>query len=139
MGWWPGTVTRRYARAVARVLGSVGPAVIEVHDAVEVAALLGGMFRPVLVVLILHSDPQAQRAARDATARTYLLAQVTRVGAVSAALRARMLKGVHPAMRMCAVLPSAEGPGGVAGLGDALDALRADAREAWSRRLGGPI
>ena len=132
--WRPGSLTRRYAGGVARVLRGLGPAVIEVHDALEVAAILGGVFRPVPVVLIVHSDPQGRRGARDAAERTFLLAQVTRVGAVSAAGRARVLEGVHPSMRLCALLPGEE-----PALGDALDALRGDALEAWSRRLGGPI
>ena len=100
------------------------------------AAILGGLFRPVPVVLIVHSDPQEQRGARDAVERTFLLAQVTRIGAVSAALRARVLEGVHPSMRLCAVLPSVDD---ATAAGDALDALRVDALEAWSCRLDGPI
>ena len=132
--WLLGGMARRYAGGVARVLRGLGPAVIEVHDALEVAAILGGVFRPVPVVLIVHSDPQGQRGARDAAERTFLLAQVTRVGAVSAAGRARVLEGVHPSMRLCALLPGEE-----PARGDALDALRGDALEAWSRTLGGPI
>ena len=134
--WRLGTAARRYAWVVARVLRGLRPAVIEVHDSLEVAAILGGVFRPVPVVLIVHSDPQGQRGARDAAKRTFQLAQVTRIGAVSPTLRARVLEGVHPSMRLCALLPAAEDATAV---GDALDALRVDALEAWSRRLDGPI
>ncbi len=132
--WRLGSPARRYGGGVARVLRELGPAVIEEHDALEVATMLGGVFRPVPVVLVVHSDPQAQPGTRDAAGRTFLLAQVTRVAALSTALRVRVLDGVHPSMRQCALLPT-EGPA----LADALDALRADELEAWSRTLGGPI
>ena len=132
--WRPAGAARRYAGAVARVLRALRPTVIEMHDALEVAAILGGMFRPLPVVLIVHSDPQGKPGARDAAARTFLLAQVTRVAAVSGPLRTRVLDGVHPSMRLCALLPP-EGPAQA----DALDALRGEAMEAWSRRLEEPI
>jgi len=139
LGWLPGDPQRRYAARVAILLAPLRPAVIEVHDAPAVAAFLGGRFRPVPVLMVAHTDPQAQRGAHDAAARTYLLAQATRVAAVSADIRARLLEGVHPAMRHCALLPPHDGPDGPAATAATLDALRLEALRAWSRPLGGPI
>ncbi len=137
--WLPGRSTWRYAAALTTALRQLRPALIEVHDAPELAALLGGRFRPVPVILVVHSDPHAQRGAHDSAARTFLLAQATRVAALSADLRARLLDGVHPAMRQCALLPPPDGPRGPAATADALDTLRLDALKAWSRTLHGPI
>jgi UDP-glucose:(glucosyl)LPS alpha-1,2-glucosyltransferase len=137
--WLPGRPLRRYAAALTTALHQLRPAVIEVHDCPELAALLGGRFRPVPVLLIVHSDPQARHVARDPAARTFLLAQATRVAALSADLRARMLDGVHPAMRHCTLLPPPDGTPGPAATADALDTLRLDALKAWSRPLHGPI
>jgi UDP-glucose:(glucosyl)LPS alpha-1,2-glucosyltransferase len=137
--WLPTGAQHRYALRAADHLARLRPAVIEVHDAPEVANLLGGRFRPTPVVLVLHTDPQAQRGAHDPAARTFLLAQATRVAALSPDLRARLLDGVHPAMRHCTLLPPPDGPEGPQATADALDALRLDALKAWSRTLHGPI
>ena len=139
LAWLPTSPQHRYATRVAELLTCLRPTVIEVHDAPEVASLLGGRFRPTPVLLILHTDPQAQRGARDPAARTFLLAQATRVAALSDAVRARLLDGVHPAMRHCTLLPPPDGPLGPQGTADALDTLRLDALKAWSRPLHGPI
>jgi hypothetical protein len=133
--WLPGQTARRHAAAVAQLR----PDIIEVHDDVAAAIHLGGRFRPVPVVLFVHTDPQCRHGAHDAAARTYLLAQATRVAAFAPAMRARILDGVHPAMRHCALLPPPDGPGGPAATAAALDALRLDALGAWSRSLHGPI
>jgi len=133
--WLPGSAARRYAA----VLDRLRPDVIEVHDDVAAATHLGGQFRPVPVVLVIHTDPQRQRGAHDPAARTFLLAQATRVAAFSPSLRARILDGVHPAMRHCALLPPPDGPDGPAATAAALDTLRLDALQAWSRSLHGPI
>jgi hypothetical protein len=135
-GWFARSSPRRYATAVAAMLRALRPTVIEVHDAPAVAALLGGLFRPVPVLLVLHADPCGRPGARDAAERTYLLAQATRVATLSDAVRDRLLHGVYPAMRQCTVLPVAQGP---AAMADALDALRLDALGAWSRKLEPPI
>jgi hypothetical protein len=134
-----GDPQRRYAGRVADRLRALRPAVIEVHDAPEVASRLGGAFRPVPVLLVLHTDPPALRGAQDPATRTLLLAQVTRVATFSAAMRARLLEGVHPSMRQCTVLPPCDGAGGAAAAADALDTLRHDALRAWSRKLDEPI
>ena len=137
--WLPTGAQYRYALRATDHLARLRPAVIEVHDAPEVANLLGGRFRPTPVVLVLHTDPQTQRGAHDPAARTFLLAQATRVAALSPDLRARLLDGVHPAMRHCTLLPPPDGPEGPQATADALDALRLDALKAWSRTLHGPI
>ncbi len=137
--WFHGSPGRRYAAGVARVLRGLRPDVIEVHDCPQMTLALAGPFRPVPVILILHTDPQARRGAHDAPSRTYLLAQATRVATVSPALRERMLEGVHPAMRHCAVLPAWDGPAQATLAANAVDALRLDALQAWSRRLHATI
>ncbi len=137
--WVPGRPTWRYAATLTSALRQLHPAVIEVHDCPELAALLGGRFRPIPVILVVHTDPQNQRGAHDAAARTFLLAQATRVAALTADLRASVLQGVHPAMRHCALLPPPDGALGPAATADALDMLRLDALKAWSRPLHGPI
>lgn len=139
LAWLPTGAQHRYAVRAAEHIARLRPSVIEVHDAPQVASLLGGRFRPIPVVLVLHTDPQAQRGAHDPAARTYLLAQATRVAAFSPELRARLLEGVHPAMRHCTLLPAPDGPLGPQGTADALDTLRLDALKAWSRPLHGPI
>ena len=139
LAWLPTGAQHRYATRIAEQLTRLRPTVIEVHDAPEVASILGGRFRPIPVLLILHTDPQAQRGAQDPAARTYLLAQATRVAALSDALRTRLLEGVHPAVRHCTLLPPPDGPLGPQGTADALDTLRLDALKAWSRPLHGPI
>jgi hypothetical protein len=139
LAWLPTGAQHRYAIRAADHLARLRPAVIEVHDAPQVASLLGGRFRPIPVLLILHTDPQAQRGAHDPAARTFLLAQATRVAAFSPDLCARLLEGVHPAMRHCTLLPPPDGPLGPQGTADALDTLRLDALKAWSRPLHGPI
>ncbi len=139
LAWLPTGAQHRYATRVAEQLTRLRPTVIEVHDAPEVASILGGRFRPTPVLLILHTDPQAQRGAHDPAARTFLLAQATRVAALSPEIRTRMLEGVHPAMRHCTLLPPPDGPLGPQGTADALDTLRLDALKAWSRTLHGPI
>lgn len=139
LAWLPTGPQHRYAIRAAEHLARLRPTVIEVHDAPGVASLLGGRFRPTPVILVLHTDPQAQRGAHDPAARTFLLAQATRTAALSADLRARLLDGVHPAMRHCALLPPPDGPEGPQATADALDTLRLDALKAWSRPLHGPI
>ncbi len=139
LAWLPTGAQHRYATRVAEQLTRLRPTVIEVHDAPQVASLLGSRFRPTPVLLILHTDPQAQRGAHDAASRTFLLAQATRVAAFSPEIRTRMLEGVHPAMRHCTLLPPPNGPLGPQGTADALDTLRLDALKAWSRTLHGPI
>lgn len=137
--WFPGSACRRYAGGVATVLDDLLPAVIEVHDRPEVVLFLAERFRPVPVILILHTDPQALRGAHDGAARTFLLAQATRAATASAWVRARLLDGVHPAMRHCALLPGWEGEAQARQTADLLDALRLDALQAWSRRLDATI
>ena len=139
LAWLPTGTQHRYATRVAEQLTRLRPSVIEVHDAPAVASILGGRFRPTPVLLILHTDPQAQHGAHDPATRTFLLAQATRVATFSPELRARLLDGVHPAMRHCTLLPPPDGPLGPQATADALDTLRLDALKAWSRPLHGPI
>lgn len=137
--WWQVSLRRRYAEAALETTRRLGPALVEVHDNLTVAALLAERMRPVPVVVILHSDPQAQRGWKAAPARTYLLAQATRVATASATWRARLLDGVHASMRYCTLLPEWDGADAARQAADALDALRHDALRAWSRTLDATI
>jgi hypothetical protein len=137
--WWQVSLRRRYAEAALETARRLGPAQVVVHDNLSVAALLAERMRPVPVVVILHSDPQAQRGWKAAPARTYLLAQATRVATASAAFRARLLEGVHASMRHCTLLPEWSGSNAARPAADALDALRHDALRAWSRTLDATI
>ncbi|MGA9865954.1 MAG: glycosyltransferase family 4 protein [Acetobacteraceae bacterium] len=106
--WWPGGVNARYAVAVSRLLRPLRPALIEVHNRIEVARMLARRFPATPVSLFLHNDPQGMRRARSARERAALLASLARVVTVSEFLRARLTQGV-PAGRwpMPEVLPNA--------------------------------
>lgn len=134
-GWWQISLRRRYAGAVVDTLRRLRPDVVEVHDTLTVAALVSERMRPVPVVAVLHSDPQAQRRWRDPASRTYLLAQVTRAATATPDWRRRLLEGVHHAMHHCDLLPDWSTALGARRAADALDTLRHDALQAWSRRL----
>jgi hypothetical protein len=137
--WWQVSLRNRYGEAALETVRRLRPAVVEVHDSLDVAARLAERLRPLPVVVILHSDPQGQRGWAAPARRTFMLAQATRMATASAEFRARLLEGVHPAMRRCDLLPDWTGAEAARGAADALDALRQDALKAWSRRLDATI
>jgi UDP-glucose:(glucosyl)LPS alpha-1,2-glucosyltransferase len=94
--WLPGTVNTRYAAGVARVLRGIAPAMIEVHNRIDVALSLARRFRQTPVVLVLHNDPQSMRHAASPAQRARLLERLARVVTVSNYLRERLLEGIEP-------------------------------------------
>jgi UDP-glucose:(glucosyl)LPS alpha-1,2-glucosyltransferase len=92
--WRPGDINARYAVAVARLLRPLRPALIEVHNRVEVARILARRFAGTPVSLFLHNDPQAMQGAAAPEARASLLRALARVVTVSEFLRDRLTEGV---------------------------------------------
>ena len=92
--WRPGDINARYAAAVARFLRPLRPALIEVHNRIEVARTLARRFAKTPVSLFLHNDPQRMRGAATPEARAALLRGVARVVTVSEFLRGRFTEGV---------------------------------------------
>ena len=86
---------QRYINGVARVIRTLRPRVIEVHNRPEVALGLVRRFPLVPVVLWLNNDPQGMRGARTAAERTRLLARMTRVVTASDWIRRRLLEGTR--------------------------------------------
>ena len=97
--WSIGTVNTRYAAGVVRVLRSVAPALIEVHNRIDVALSLAARFPRIPVMLFLHNDPQGMRRAGSPADRARLLSLVAGVVTVSDYLRMRLLEGVEPPPR----------------------------------------
>ena len=94
--WWPGGVNARYAVAVTRLLRPLRPALIEVHNRVELARNLARRFPATPVSLFLHNDPQGMRLARTPAQRAALLRDLACVVTVSEFLRARLMQDVPP-------------------------------------------
>ncbi|HJS85168.1 MAG TPA: glycosyltransferase family 4 protein, partial [Acetobacteraceae bacterium] len=92
--WRLGTINTRYAAAVARLLRPLRPALIEVHNRVELARSLARQFPATPVSLFLHNDPQSMHGAVTPEARAALLRGLARVVTVSAFLRDRLMEGV---------------------------------------------
>lgn len=92
--WRLGTINVRYAAGVARLLRPLRPALIEVHNRVEVARALARQFTGTPVSLFLHNDPQTMRGAKTPEARAALLRGLARVVTVSEFLRDRLTEGV---------------------------------------------
>ena len=93
--WPPFGRTERYmAGAIAR-LRTLRPPLIEVHNRANLARDIAAALPAARVVLFLHNDPQAMRAARTPAERAALLPRIT-VVCVSAYLRARFAEGLPP-------------------------------------------
>ncbi len=93
-GWWPRTMTRRYAIALARLLAPLPPGLIEVHNKPDLALWLARRFPHRPVGLFLHNDPRSMRGARSPGARRRLLKRLSQVVTVSDFLRRCLLEGV---------------------------------------------
>ncbi len=92
--WRPGGINARYGYAVARLLRPLRPALIEVHNRIDVARALARRFPDTPVSLFLHNDPQGMRGAKAPAARAKLLRGLARVVTVSEFLRGRLMQDV---------------------------------------------
>ena len=103
--WWPPANTaRRYGHAVARLLASRPPAMVEVHNRPELALFLARRFPRIPVSLFLNNDPQGMRDAGSAAERATLLDRLALVATCSAWLCGRLLDGLPPPARAPQVL-----------------------------------
>jgi UDP-glucose:(glucosyl)LPS alpha-1,2-glucosyltransferase len=102
----PASRSRRYARGVAAVLATLRPALIEVHNRIDIALYLAGRFPAIPVWSFLNNDPQEMRGARTPRQRVALLGRLARIGTSSAYLRGRLLDGVATPTRDPVVLPN---------------------------------
>ena len=94
LAWLPLTQTQQYAAAVAQVLATLPPGLIEVHNKPDVALWLARLFPRRRVSLFLHNDPRTMRGARSPRARLHLLDRLARVVTVSDFLRRALLDGL---------------------------------------------
>ncbi len=92
--WSLGNTNVRYAAAVAKVLKTVQPALIEVHNRPEIALALAARLPSIPVTLILNNDPRGMRGAITPSQRTVMLRRLARVITSSAYLRQCLLDGV---------------------------------------------
>ena len=93
--WWPPfSDNLRYAAGVARLIRSLQPALVEVHNRVDVGLAVARACPATPVVLILHNDPQQMRQARTPAQRGRLLRTLARVVCVSDYIRGRLMEGV---------------------------------------------
>ena len=98
--WWPPfSDNLRYAAGVVRLIGSLRPALVEVHNRVDVGLAVARACPATPVVLILHNDPQQMRHAHTPTQRSRLLHRFARVVCVSDYIRGRLMEGVTGPVR----------------------------------------
>ena len=102
----PGSRSRRYARGVAAALIKLRPALIEVHNRIDVALYLARRFPAVPVWAFLNNDPQAMSGATTPRKRAALLTRLARVATSSAYLLGRLLEGIATPARAPVVLPN---------------------------------
>ncbi len=104
---WPlfGRTERYMAGAIAR-LHTLRPPLIEVHNRANLARDVAAALPDARVVLFLHNDPQAMRAARSPAERAALLTRMD-VVCVSTYLRARFTEGLPPGAGRVHHLPNA--------------------------------
>lgn len=95
--WWPPFADNlRYAHGVVRLLRRLRPAMVEVHNRLQVALSIASACHPTPVVLVLHNDPQAMPGARQPSQRRRLLRRFARIVCVSDYIRRRWMDGVGP-------------------------------------------
>jgi glycosyltransferase involved in cell wall biosynthesis len=106
LSWWPAGRSRRYARGAAAVVRRLRPALVEVHNRLDIALFLARRFPHIPVWAFLNNDPQGMRGGYTAADRTHALAALARIGTSSAYLQRRLLEGVAPPARPPLVLPN---------------------------------
>jgi glycosyltransferase involved in cell wall biosynthesis len=111
--WW----RRRnigFALGVADYLRAAPPRHIDVHNRVEVFALLAKRFPDAAVSLWFHNDPQGMRGARASRERHRILGRARHVICVSDWVRGRFLEGITENAERVIVLPATFDTAGVA-------------------------
>ncbi len=106
LSWLPLGHNRRYGGGVAALLRAPRPALIEVHNRLDLAVFLALRFPSVPVWAFLNNDPQGMRGSLSPAGRARALARLARIGTSSAWLRGRLLEGVPPPARPPVVLPN---------------------------------
>ncbi len=104
--WRLGNTNVRYAAAVAAVLKTLRPALIEVHNRPEIALALAARLPSIPVTVILNNDPQGMRDASTPAERSNMLRRLANVITSSAYLRERVLDGVAAPEKRPVVLPN---------------------------------
>ena len=95
----------RYTAGVARVMGTLRPDLIEVHNRPEVARALARRFPRIPVLLFLHNDPRGMRGAGGRLGRARLLGRLAGVVCVSAHIARRLAADLRR-VRKPLVLPN---------------------------------
>jgi glycosyltransferase involved in cell wall biosynthesis len=106
LSWWPAGRSRRYAGGAGAVVRRLRPALIEVHNRLDIALFLARRFPRIPVWAFLNNDPQGMRGGYTAAERTRALAALARIGTSSAYLQRRLLDGVAPPARPPVVVPN---------------------------------
>ncbi len=106
LSWLPLGRNRRYAGGVAAVLRRLAPALIEVHNRLDLALFLARRFPALPVWAFLNNDPQGMRGGASPAERARALATLARIGTSSAWLRGRLLEGVAAPARPPVVVPN---------------------------------
>lgn len=102
--WTVGNTNIRYAAAVAGVLKTLRPALVEVHNRPEIALALAARLPSIPVSVILNNDPQGMREASTAAQRGEMLRRLALVATASDYLRLRVEDGVSQPVRRPVVL-----------------------------------
>ncbi len=106
LSWLPLGRNRRYAGGAAAALRRLRPALIEVHNRLDLALFLARRFPAIPVWAFLNNDPQGMRGGASPAARARALARLARIATSSAYLRGRLLEGVAAPARPPVVLPN---------------------------------
>lgn len=106
LSWLPLGRNRRYAGGAASAVRALRPALVEVHNRLDLAMLLARRFPALPVWAFLNNDPQGMRGGTTPAARARALARLARIGTSSAYLRVRLLEGVAAPARAPVVLPN---------------------------------
>jgi glycosyltransferase involved in cell wall biosynthesis len=106
LAWRPAPITDRYAVGAVAVLRRHPPALIEVHNRIEVALRLARRFPAIPVCLLLHNDPQQMRGAGTPEERASVIARLASIATCSTWLHQRLLEGVARPARVPLVVPN---------------------------------
>lgn len=106
LSWLPAGRNRRYAGGVAAAVRRLAPALVEVHNRLDLALFLARRLPGLPVWAFLNNDPQGMRGGGTPAARAAALARLARIGTSSDWLRRRLLEGVPAPPSPPAVLPN---------------------------------